>query len=156
MWTGIWRKNRSRYQLEVDREKAALHGISVAQITQTLQMALSGQQVGLLHQPKENEDVPIVLRLPLKSRAGIERLNAIKINAPNGSQIPLSTLIHSRRTEPDQSIYHKNLMPVVYVTGDVAGAKESPIYAILELRKKIEPMTLPEGYQHPSAYGRFT
>ena len=140
-------EEQPRYQLEVDREKATLHGVSVAQITQTLQMALSGQQVGLLHQPGENEDVPIVLRLPLKSRAGIERLNAIKINAPDGSQIPLSTLIHSHRTEPDQSIYHKNLMPVVYVTGDVAGAKESPIYAILELRKKIEAMTLPEGYQ---------
>jgi multidrug efflux pump subunit AcrB len=140
-------EKQPRYQLEVDREKATLHGVSVAQITQTLQMALSGQQVGLLHQPGENEDVPIVLRLPLKYRAGIERLKAIKINAPDGSQIPLSTLIHSRRTEPDQSIYHKNLMPVVYVTGDVAGAKESPIYAILELRKKIEAMTLPEGYQ---------
>jgi multidrug efflux pump subunit AcrB len=140
-------EDQARYQLEVDREKAALHGISVAQITQTLKMALSGQQVGLLHQPKEKEDVPVVLRLPLKARAGIERLNAIKINAPDGSQIPLSTLTISRKTEPDRSIFHKNLMPVVYVTGDVAGAKESPVYAIFEMQKKIEAIMLPEGYQ---------
>ena len=140
-------EDQPRYQLEVDREKTELHGISVAQITQTLKMALSGQQVGLLHRPKEKEDVPVVLRLPLKARAGIERLNAIKINAPDGSQIPLSTLTTSRKTEPDRSIFHKNLMPVVYVTGDVAGAKESPVYAIFEMQKKIEAIMLPEGYQ---------
>ncbi len=140
-------EDHPRYQLEIDQEKAALHGISVAQITQTLQMALSGHKVGLLHQVKEKEDVPIVLRLPLEARAGIDRLNTIKISAPDGSQVPLSALTFGRRTEPDRSIYHKNLMPVVYVTGDVAGAKESPVYAILEMQKTVAALDLPEGYQ---------
>jgi multidrug efflux pump subunit AcrB len=138
---------QSRFRLEVDREKAALHGISVSQLTETLEMALSGSRVGLLHQPREKEDVPIVLRLTLGARAGVERLEAIKISAADGRQIPLSTLVRSRAGSVDRSIYHKNLMPVVYVIGDVAGTRESPVYAILDMRKKIAALELPEGYR---------
>jgi multidrug efflux pump subunit AcrB len=131
----------------IDKEKAALHGISAAQINQTLEIALKGMPVGLLHQSQEKEDVPILLRMPLAERAGIERLEAIKITSADGRQVPLSDLVSPRKTELDRSIYHKNLMPVVYVTGDVAGAKESPVYAILEMREKIDAISLPEGYR---------
>jgi len=140
-------EEQTRFLMEVDKEKAALHGINAAQITRTLQLALSGRQVGLLHQPLEKEDVPIVLRLPLSERAGTKRLEAIKIPSSDGQLIPLSSLVKTRATDPDRSIYHKNLMPVVYVTGDVAGEKESPVYAILEMRKKIDTITLPEEYR---------
>jgi len=102
--------------------------------------------VGLLHQPLEKEDVPIVLRPTLASRAGIDRLKGIKLSSPGGSLVPLSELVTVRETDIDRSIYHKNLMPVVYVIGDVAGEKESPVYAILEMYKKIDALTLPEGY----------
>ncbi|MFH1102911.1 MAG: efflux RND transporter permease subunit [Pseudomonadota bacterium] len=139
-------EERPRYHLEVDQGKAALHGIRVAQITDSLDLALTGKQVGLLHQPREKEDVPIILRLPLPSRAGLERLESVKLSAPDGTLVPLSTLVKPVRTGPDRSIYHKNLMPVVYVIGDVAGVKESPVYAILEMQKKIDAITLPEGY----------
>ena len=135
-----------RYHLRVDREKAALHGITPYQISSTLEMALSGRQVGLLHQPREREDVRVVLKLPLADRAGVKRLEGIKMRAADGSLIPLSSLVRSEMTAPDKSIYHKNLMPVVYVIGDVAGVKESPVYAILEMRKKIDAIQLPEGY----------
>ena len=94
---------------------------------------LAGKQAGLLHQPLEKEDVPIILRLPLADRAGIERLKAIKIAGAAGSLVPLSNWWSARKTLSEQSIYHKNLMPVVYVIGDVAGEKESPVYAILEM-----------------------
>jgi multidrug efflux pump subunit AcrB len=136
-----------RYELIVDKEKAALHGIAAAHVADTLQLALSGRQVGLLHQPVEKEDVPIILRLPLSERAGIERLKNIKMPAADGSLIPLSSLTKERKTDVDRSIYHKNLMPVVYVLGDVAGVKESPVYAILEMQKKIDDINLPEGYK---------
>ncbi|MBU0986641.1 MAG: efflux RND transporter permease subunit, partial [Proteobacteria bacterium] len=138
---------QSRYFLEADQEKAALHGIQVARITQTLELILSGKQVGLLHRPLEKEDVTIVLRAPLVYRTGIDRLKEIKLMAADGHLVSLSELVKPRMTDIDQSIYHKNLMPVVYVTGDVAGAKESPVYAILEMRKKIDAIDLPEGYR---------
>ncbi len=143
-----------RYQFEVDQERAALHGISVARIAQTLKLMLSGSQAGLLHIPQELEDVTIELRPSLAMRAGIDRLKGVKVLSPDGRPISLSSLVKVRETAPDRSIYHKNLMPVVYVIGDVAGAKESPVYAILEMRKKVEALSLPEGYriaQHTAA-----
>jgi multidrug efflux pump subunit AcrB len=140
-------EQQPRYRFDIDREKAALHGITVAHITKVLELALGGRQVGLLHQPKEKEDVPVSLRLPLADRASIERLEGLKIQAADGYLIPLSNLVTARKTPVDQSIYHKNLMPVVYVIGDVAGAKESPVYAIFEMQKKIRSLTIPEGYE---------
>jgi multidrug efflux pump subunit AcrB len=135
-----------RYELEVDKEKAALNGIGIAQVTGVLEMALSGKQVGLIHLPREKEDVPLVLQVPLTDRAGIERLESIRIAGAGNRLVPLSALVTARKTESERSIYHKNLMPVVYVIGDVAGEKESPVYAILEMQKKIAAMSLPEGY----------
>ena len=138
---------QTRVNFVLDKEKAALHGIGAGQINQALELALKGMPVGLLHQPREKEDVPIVLRMPLEERAGIERLEAIKVSSADGRLVPISDLVSSHETDLDRSIYHKNLMPVVYVTGDVAGVKESPVYAILEMRKKIDAMSLPEGYK---------
>jgi multidrug efflux pump subunit AcrB len=147
-------EDQTRYELEIDQERAALHGITVSHINEVLTLTLTGKQAGLLHQPLEKEDVPIRLRPPLALRAGLDRLQAIKIPSTDGSLVPLSSLIKIRKTEVDRSIYHKNLMPVVYVIADVAGAKESPVYAILEMRKKINEISIPEGYrleQHTAA-----
>jgi len=104
-------ENQPQINLVVDKEKAAIHGISAAQIDQTLHLALKGVQSGLLHQPREKEDVPIVVRLPLADRAGIRRLAAIKIPSADGGLVPLSDLISAHETNLDLSIYHKNLMP---------------------------------------------
>jgi multidrug efflux pump subunit AcrB len=139
--------DQPRYELEIDQERAALHGISVAHINEVLTITLSGKQAGLLHQPLEKENVAIRLRPPLELRAGLDRLKAIKIPSTDGPLVPLSSLIKIRKTELDRSIYHKNLMPVVYVIADVAGARESPVYAILEMRKKINAISIPEGYR---------
>jgi multidrug efflux pump subunit AcrB len=139
--------DQTRYDLQIDQERAALHGISGAHINEVLKITLSGKQAGLLHQPLEKEDVPIRLRPPLELRAGLDRLQALKIPSTDGSLVPLSSLIKIHKTNVDRSIYHKNLMPVVYVVGDVAGAKESPVYAILEMRKKINEISIPEGYR---------
>jgi len=138
--------NQPRYKIEVDKEKAALHGIRVDRINRTLELALRGQEAGLLHQPREKEDVAIVMRLPMSDRAGIQRLKVLKLLAADGHLVPISALINVHKTAVDQSIYHKNLMPVVYVLGDVAGVTESPIYAILAMKDKIDAIQLPEGY----------
>jgi multidrug efflux pump subunit AcrB len=138
--------DQTRVDLVVDKEKAALHGISAVQVDQALRVALEGMKVGLLHRSREKEDVPVMVRLPLADRAGVRRLEAVKLPSIDGHLVPLSNLVVVKRRTADQSIYHKNLMPVVYVTGDVAGVKESPVYAILEMRKKIEALDLPEGY----------
>jgi multidrug efflux pump subunit AcrB len=136
-----------RYVLAADQEKAALNGIRVAQINQALESALKGKAVGLMHMPEEKEDVQIYFRSPLAARAGIGRLESFKLPGDDGQLVPLSSLVTPRKTNIDRSIYHKNLLPVVYVIGDVAGVKESPVYAILEMYQKIDAIDLPEGYR---------
>lgn len=126
------------YRLVIDREKAALNGISPAQLSEVLQMALSGQEVGLLHDENAREDVAINLRFGQESRTRLEDLKSLNLKGRNGNLVPLSALVKTETKVADHSIYHKNLQPVVYVMGDVSGRVESAVYAMLNLQPKID------------------
>jgi len=136
-----------KYRFIVDKEKAALNGISTEQVTRTLRLALDGFPVGLLHQASEKEDVPIVLRWPREERSGLTDLLSLKLAGATGRLVPLGELVRVEDVPADKSIHHKNLMPVVYVTADVAGEEESPVYAILKLNRALDELRVPEGYQ---------
>jgi multidrug efflux pump subunit AcrB len=138
--------DRPRYRFAVDRAKAAMNGVSPEQVAATLRLAVEGEAVGLLHQPKAKEDVPIVLRLPVEDRSRIEALAQLRLAGRHGNQVPLGELVRVEEETGEKSIYHKNLMPVVYVTGDVAGKVESPVYAILQINKALDKLSLPGGY----------
>ena len=135
-----------QYRLVVDKEKAALAGVSADQIAQTLRLALSGAVVGLAHQPKEKEDVDIVLEVPRADRSSLTRLGEIRVASVSGALVPISELTHVETGVIETSIYHKNLKRVVYVSGDVAGREESPAYAIISLSKSLEKIHGPGGY----------
>ncbi|HPO15351.1 MAG TPA: efflux RND transporter permease subunit [Candidatus Hydrogenedentes bacterium] len=139
--------DQTKYRFDVDQEKAALNGVSVAQISCTLTLALEGKGVGLAHIPNEKEDVPIELKLDRAERSSVDSLKQIKVQGANGNLVSLGQLVRIEPVLADKSIYHKNLMPVVYVTGDVGGQEESPVYVILTLMKKVAQLTLPEGYE---------
>ncbi|HSP13995.1 MAG TPA: efflux RND transporter permease subunit [Thermoanaerobaculia bacterium] len=134
------------YRFVVDKEKAALTGVSPDQIDATLRLALSGLNAGLLHQPGSSEDIDIVVQLPRAQRSSIGQLEGIRVMSSRGALVPLGTLVRIEQTIAPKSIYHKNLMPVVYVTGDIAGSDESPVYAILKLNRALDGLILPEGY----------
>ncbi len=135
--------NQPETRFVVDKEKAALDGISAQTIAQTLQIAVGGEPVGLLHVPRDKEDVDIVLQLPRNEKATPEQLLALRVRSatnPSAPLVPLSELVHVEHTYVDKSIYHKNLMPVTYVVGDVAGSIESPVYAILKMNKALRAL----------------
>ena len=136
----------TRYELKTDLDKAALHGVSAADVSRTLDIALGGREVGLLHDPTSREDVPIEVQLSRPQRSGLESLQSLRFPAPGGSQVSLGEITDVTQTTLDTSIYRKNLRNVVYVTGDVAGQEESPVYAILKMRQQIEKLELPQGY----------
>jgi len=136
----------TEFRFVVDKEKAALNGIDAAQVAQTLRLALSGAVVGLAHQPQEKEDVDILLRLPRAQRASVSDLGAIRLVSATGAMVPLSELTRVERGTIETSIYHKNLKRVVYVTGDVAGREESPVYAIQKLSHELDSLRAPGGY----------
>ena len=132
-----------KWQLDVDTEKAAGAGLSSADVASVVQMAGSGASAGLLHDPNAREDVPIVLRLPREQRGSLDRLRAIRIGP---ASVAVGELTRPVLSQEEQSIYHKNLLPVTYVTGDVAGQLESPVYAILHMNRALSMVRVPEGY----------
>jgi multidrug efflux pump subunit AcrB len=136
-----------RVRLVVDREKAALNGITADQVVQTLALAVGGAEAGLLHLPSEKEDVPVVVRLPREARSGIGALTDLHLPAADGRLVPLREIVRPEEGSESYSIYRKNMKRVVYVTGDVAGAEESPVYAILQMNRAIRSLPLPEGYR---------
>jgi multidrug efflux pump subunit AcrB len=138
--------DQTQFRFVVDKEKAALTGVTPEQIDGTLRLALSGINAGLLHQPGEEEDVPIVVQLPRSLRSSLSSLQSIRVMSSRGQLVPLGSLVRIEETIAPKSIYHKNLMPVVYVTADIAGSEESPVYAILKLNRALDQLKLPEGY----------
>ena len=146
--------DQPKYRLLVDKEKAALNGISEDDIARTMQVASAGYPAGLLHVDSEKEDVPLMVRLDRASRSDLERIQNLKVAGPHRAHWWRSAnWCRSRRAVEDKSIYHKNLMPVTYVTGDVAGAMESPVYAILKLGPEIDKFKAPGGLRHRAAHG---
>jgi multidrug efflux pump subunit AcrB len=136
--------DQPKLNLTVDREKAALAGIAVEDVAKSLRLALAGQDVGLLHLPKEKEPVSINLRLPEGQRSGLAALSAIHLPGPRGS-VPLSQLVRPSQGSEDKTLYRKNLKNVVYVIGDVAGVIEAPVYAILKMQQQIADLPTPDG-----------
>ncbi|MGD0776703.1 MAG: efflux RND transporter permease subunit [Candidatus Solibacter sp.] len=146
--------DQPKYRLLVDKEKAALNGISEDDIARTVQVASAGYQAGLLHVDSAKEDVPLMVRLDRAARSDVERLQNLNVAGRTGRLVALRELVQVAQSVEEKSIYHKNLMPVTYVTGDVAGVMESPVYAILKLGPEMDKFRAPEGYaieQHMAA-----
>jgi multidrug efflux pump subunit AcrB len=139
--------DQKKLDFKVEQDKAALRGISSAEVSQSVATALGGAQAGLLHDPAEREDVPIHVQLSRASRSSAEALGGLYLNAPDGAMVPLGELARVHETTIDRNIYRKNLRDVVYVIGDVAGAEESPVYAIGKLGDKISGLQIAEGYK---------
>jgi multidrug efflux pump subunit AcrB len=138
--------DQPKVRLVVDRDKAALSGISEDDVARTVQAASAGYQAGLLHVDSEKEDVPILVRLDRPTRSSVDGILSLKVAGRGGQLVALRELVRSQPVLSEKSIYHKNLMPVTYVTGDVAGAMESPVYAILKLGPVMDKLRAPEGY----------
>ena len=134
---------RHKTELVVDPEKVAAAGVSSAAVVSLVSMAGSGSVAGLLHDPDAREDVPIVIRLPRESRT-LEAVSALRLSGKR--DVAVRELTRASSVAQDVSLYHKNLQPVTYVTGDLAGASESPVYAILAMNAAIDTLSLPEGY----------
>lgn len=130
----------------VDQEKAALHGIAVGDIARALETMESGSQAGLLHDPTWREAIPIVVRLDRADRSSLASLDTVHLKGTDGTLVSLRELTQVVTSTLEPSIYHKNMRRVVYVTGDVAGAEESPVYAILKMNKALDHLRLPAGY----------
>lgn len=131
---------RNKTVITVDKEKSALSGISEGQVTRAIRLAVSGISVDLFHQPLDKEPIEIVMELPRSQRTRVDELLNISLRSeadPGAPLVPLRELVNVSSAPVEQPIYRKNLKPVLYVTADVAGAVESPVYAIFDMNRKI-------------------
>jgi multidrug efflux pump subunit AcrB len=134
---------QNKTALVVDDDRASRAGLAAADVAAAVQMASQGGRVGLLHDPIARDDVPIVLRLPREHMGSLAALRALRIGR---NSVALGEVTREEARHEAPSVYHKNLLPVTYVTGDLAGAAESPVYAILQMNAHISQVQLPEGY----------
>ncbi len=134
------------YKFNVLKEKAALLGLSTQQVVHSLQMALGGHEVTQLYQEKEHDQVGVMLRFKESERSDISDLKKVNIMSPTGQVVALGDVVEIERGLQDKSIYRKNQKRVVYVTADVAGKLESPVYGIMDMSENLNTIQLPEGY----------
>jgi multidrug efflux pump subunit AcrB len=134
-----------RLQLKVDQAKAALVAVTRRDVVDTMRVGLSGVDVSPLHDGVSKYQVPVRIVLPPERHGELTEFLKLGVRNAQGELVPLSELTRTAATERDQPIYHKDLLPVVYVVGDQAGRVDSPLYGMFAARGKLAGRPLDEG-----------
>jgi multidrug efflux pump subunit AcrB len=132
-----------RQWLQVRRQRAETLGISVSAISQTVQGALQGTDATYLHDGNSKLPVPVRLQLPLQSQMGLKDVLAMPMRAANGQMVPLSELVEVKTGVIQKPLFTKDLLPVSYVMGDMAGSQDSPLYGLFGIRSHLKEAALP-------------
>jgi multidrug efflux pump subunit AcrB len=138
---------RDKVVYRLDRGKAGLAGIREADAASALSLALGGAAAGDVQLAGSRERISLVVTVPADRRNDVAALATLAVPSRSGRLVPLSEIGRFVREPAETSLYHKNLKPVVYVTADVGGAKEAPVYAIAALEKGIAGLSVPGGYR---------
>ncbi len=133
-----------RVFLRVNRARAEALGIPVATVSQAVYAALSGSDVTYLHDGHSKFAVPVRLQLPRDKQVGLDHVLALPMKAANGSMVPLSELVRLDKGIIDMPRMTKDLMPVTYVFGDMAGKLDSPLYGLADIRTRLAAAALPD------------
>lgn len=127
-----------RLIVEVDRQRAALLGIPQQRVAAILQMALNGEDVTYIHQARERYPIPVRLEVPVQSKVDLDSLLALEVRSRTGQRVPISEIATVREAGWDDAVYHKDLLPVVMVMGDMTGKLDSPLYGMFDLAGQID------------------
>ncbi|MCK4863976.1 MAG: efflux RND transporter permease subunit [Gammaproteobacteria bacterium] len=128
--------------VKVDQQKAALLGVSQRDVVATLYAALDGEDASYVHPLNVKYPLPIRLELSVADKANVQNILALHVRGEKGDLVPLSDIVTLIDTRYDQSIYHKDMLPVVYVTADMAGDLDSPLYGMFDIRGKVSEAPL--------------
>ncbi|MBT8086407.1 MAG: efflux RND transporter permease subunit, partial [Gammaproteobacteria bacterium] len=119
--------------ISVDRNKAALLGVSQASVAGALQTALSGKDVTYTRHAHQKYPVPVRLELGVEDKADLDSLLMLRVAGRDGNLVPLTEIVQVHESDWEQTIYHKDMLPVVFVTGDMAGRFDSPLYGMFDM-----------------------
>ncbi len=137
------KENAPRAFLRIQRQRAESLGIPVQVIAQTVYAALSGSDAAYLHDGHAKFAVPVRIQLPREAQVGLDAVLALPLKAANGAMVPLSELVTVERGVIDQPRLTKDLLPVTYVFGDMAGQLDSPLYGLFGIRPAMKDAALP-------------
>ncbi len=138
--------------LRVAQAKAAQLGVAQRDIVDTLRLALADDNVTPLHETAAKYEIPVRITLPAEQQNTIDSLTRLRVRSRQGATLPIADLVEPASMPREQVIYHKDLLPVVYVTGDMGGKLDSPLYGMFDIRSKLAGMKLDE-IGTPSAGG---
>jgi multidrug efflux pump subunit AcrB len=131
--------------LRVAQAKAALLGVAQRDIVEVVRMGLSGEDVTPVHDGDAKYEIPVRIVLPAERQNSIDQLLKLKVRSRDGQMVPVSEVVEIKHTLREKVIYHKDLLPVVFVTGDMGGKLDSPLYGMFDIRNKLADMKLPQG-----------
>lgn len=132
-----------RHRLTVDREKAALSGLTVAEVAVALRRLIDGEVLGRVHVDGEKNPVPIRLQIPRRHQIDPELLTRVSLTTRQGHQVPLSELVRVTPALADRPILHKDGERVTYVGGELGST--APVYAVLDLDRRLDGLALADG-----------
>jgi multidrug efflux pump subunit AcrB len=134
-----------KFILHVLQNKAALLGVAQKDIVQVMRMGLSGEDVTPIHGASTKYELPVRVTLAPERQSGLDELLKLTVRARDGTLVPLSELVETVPSTREKTIFHKDLLPVVFVVGDMAGKLDSPLYGLFSIRALINGMQLSEG-----------
>ncbi|MGB5737079.1 MAG: efflux RND transporter permease subunit [Thiohalocapsa sp.] len=140
----------AKFLVVVDRAKAARLGVEQAAIAQALDTVLDGEDMSFIHGANVKYAVPIRVTYEEADKADLEQVLSLRVRSMDGQLVPLSEIVSVIETERAHSVYHKDLLPVVYVVGDMAGDTDSPLYGLFEIAGQLtDDLGLTQWYMSP-------
>ena len=124
--------------VKIDQKKSALLGLSHDQIVSAIRMVLAGEDVGYLHTSAVKYAVPLRVEFPVSEQRDISALLKLKLRNQQGNMISLGDVVDVVDSHREQTIYHKDLLPVTYVTSDMAGDLDSPLYGMFDISNRLQ------------------
>jgi multidrug efflux pump subunit AcrB len=131
--------------LRVDQQKAALLGVAQQSVVAALNTVLSGEDASYLHGEHFKYPVPIRLEYPVAAKAEVGSLLDLRVRSQGGQLVPLSDIVTVERSTLEHAIYHKDMLPVVFVNGDMAGELDSPLYGMFDILGQLGDRTMENG-----------
>ena len=134
-----------KFVLHVLQSKAAQLGVAQSDIVEAVGIGLSGLDVTPARNTESKFEIPVRISLPAEKQSSLDALLKLRVRSRDGQLVPVSELVEVREAPREKAIYHKDLLPVVYVVGDMGGKLDSPLYGMFDVRSKINGMALKEG-----------
>ncbi len=127
-----------KWQVIIDRDKAAHYQVPYNSIVNAISTAVGGQAVTYLHSDHNKYPIPVLVQASESAKVRLEQVLNMMVSSMNGSRYPLSDLVSVHQTPMEDFIVHKNLVPMVMVVADMAGSTDSPLYGMFDLYTKLD------------------